>query len=331
MPQINSTEWDNFLSTYPDTHILQTQAWGELKSSYGWRVAYFCKNNTGAQVLFKNLPFGFNIAYIPKGPIGPDWKALWQELDINCKKNKTIFLKVEPDLWDTESSSIEPNMDDFKPNASAIQPRRTITIDLINDEQSILSSMKQKTRYNIRLAEKKGVKVYASDDIDTFHKLMLDTSARDKFGVHSKSYYQKIFDSLYDKGECVLLFAEHNNEPLAAIMVVAHGKRAWYFYGASSDSGRNLMPTYLLQWEAIKWAISKGCLEYDLWGIPDEDLDALERDFLKRSDGLWGVYRFKRGFGGTLRRSAGAWDKIYKPLLYNLYILYNNLRHQYYG
>ena len=102
-------------------------------------------------------------------------------------------------------------------------------------------------------------------------------------------------------------------------MAFAWGCRAWYMYGASSDEHRNRMPNHLLQWEAIGWAKEKGCLTYDLWGIPDEDEEVLEREFLKRSGGLWGVYRFKRGFGGRVVRFLGAYDYIYSPLLYRLY------------
>jgi len=102
-------------------------------------------------------------------------------------------------------------------------------------------------------------------------------------------------------------------------MVFALGKRAWYFYGASNDRERNRMPTYLLQFEAMRWAAARGCAQYDLWGVPDEDEETLEAGFEQRSDGLWGVYRFKRGFGGLLRRAAPTYEKVYNPLLYALY------------
>jgi peptidoglycan pentaglycine glycine transferase (the first glycine) len=109
-------------------------------------------------------------------------------------------------------------------------------------------------------------------------------------------------------------------------MVFRLGVRAWYFYGASSDEERNRMPTYLLQWEGMRWAAGQGCLEYDLWGIPDEEEAVLEEQFSNRSDGLWGVYRFKRGFGGEMTRSVGAWDRVYNPLLYRLYQFWSGRR-----
>ena len=176
--------------------------------------------------------------------------------------------------------------------------------------------MKPKCRYNIRLAEKKGVTVRAWDDIPAFHEMMTVTGGRDNFGVHSLEYYQRAYELFHPKGTCELLVAEYEGKPLASLMVFANGKRAWYVYGASNDQERNRMPTYLLQWEAIRWAKARGCEEYDLWGVPDENEEILEANFETRHDGLWGVYRFKRGFGGQLKRAAQALDRVYNPLLY---------------
>ncbi|MCK7520564.1 MAG: peptidoglycan bridge formation glycyltransferase FemA/FemB family protein [Ignavibacteriales bacterium] len=176
--------------------------------------------------------------------------------------------------------------------------------------------MKPKCRYNIRLAEKKGVTVRAWDDIPAFHEMMTVTGGRDNFGVHSLEYYQRAYELFHPKGTCELLVAEYEGKPLASLMVFANGKRAWYVYGASNDHERNRMPTYLLQWEAIRWAKARGCEEYDLWGVPDENEETLEANFETRHDGLWGVYRFKRGFGGELKRAAQALDRVYNPLLY---------------
>jgi lipid II:glycine glycyltransferase (peptidoglycan interpeptide bridge formation enzyme) len=180
--------------------------------------------------------------------------------------------------------------------------------------------MKQKTRYNIRLAEKKGVTVRAWNNIESFHKMMLVTGDRDRFGIHSLEYYRRAYELFHPTGMCELLVAEYESKPLAALMVFGRGRRAWYFYGASTDEERNRMPTYLVQWEAIKWAKAHGCEEYDLWGVPDEDEAILEANFEKRHDGLWGVYRFKRGFGGELKRAAQAMDRVYNPLLYQAYV-----------
>ncbi len=140
------------------------------------------------------------------------------------------------------------------------------------------------------------------------------------FGVHSLEYYRRAYELFHPSGAAELLVAEFDGKPLAALMVFVRGKRSWYMYGASTDEERNRMPTYLLQWEAMKWARAKGAQEYDLWGTPDEDEAKLEAEFENRHDGLWGVYRFKRGFGGRLKRAVQAVDRIYNPLLYKLYL-----------
>ena len=207
----------------------------------------------------------------------------------------------------------------FSPSPHAIQPPRTIRIRLEGSEETLLERMKQKTRYNIRLAEKKGVTVRQSADLAAFQKMMDVTGQRDGFGVHSLDYYRRAYDLFAPRDECVLLQAEYNGMPLAALMAFRHGRRAWYFYGASTEVERGRMPAYLLQWEAMRWARSQGCREYDLWGIPDEEEQVLEERFSERSDGLWGVYRFKRGFGGEVCRSVGAWDRVYSPVLYRMY------------
>jgi lipid II:glycine glycyltransferase (peptidoglycan interpeptide bridge formation enzyme) len=188
--------------------------------------------------------------------------------------------------------------------------------------------MKQKTRYNIRLAEKKEIVVRPSEDLEAFYRLMQVTGARDGFGVHSQEYFQQAFQLFYGQGMGVLLMAEYDGRPLAGLMAFARGSRAWYFYGASNDEERSRMPTYLLQWEAMRWAKAQGCQEYDLWGVPDADEGELEANFSSRSDGLWGVYRFKRGFGGQLLRSAGAWDRPYLPFVYPLYRWWSGRRPQ---
>jgi lipid II:glycine glycyltransferase (peptidoglycan interpeptide bridge formation enzyme) len=271
---------------------------------------------------------GLTLAYIPKGPVSgvesrqvyQSWKTLWPEVDAACRKRRCVFLKVEPDLWEGEAPEIQPA--GFQLSPHTIQPPRTIVLDLTGTEEQVLSRMKQKTRYNIRLAIKKGVVVRHSSDVNLFFQIIQATGERDRFGVHSREYYQRSFDLFHNRGECELLLAELEGEPLAALMAFTHGARAWYFYGASVSSHRDTMPTYLLQWEAMRWARRQGCTEYDLWGVPDCSEEDLEANFTRRSNGLWGVYRFKRGFGGQLCRSAGPWDRVYQPFLYRLYRLW---------
>jgi lipid II:glycine glycyltransferase (peptidoglycan interpeptide bridge formation enzyme) len=315
MPLASLTEWSQHLQSHPDVHLLQTGEWGELKSNFGWEPVRLINGGMGVQILFRKLPLRFTIGYIPKGNIEP---SLWPEIDSVCKQKNAIFIKLEPDAWDDPLLSRGEGRVRVSPHN--IQPPRTIIVNLRGSEEDILARMKQKTRYNIRLAEKKGVTVRTWDDIESFHKMMLVTGDRDRFGIHSLEYYRCAYELFHPRGMCELLVAEYEDKPLAALMGFARGSRAWYFYGASTDEERNRMPTYLLQWEAMKWAKARGCEEYDLWGVPDEEEATLEANFEKRQDGLWGVYRFKRGFGGELKRAAQAMDRVYNPLLYWVYL-----------
>ncbi len=313
------TAWNTFLQDHPEAHILQTAEWGQLKAAFGWETAHVLTPSAGAQVLFRRLPLGLRLAYLPKGPVGQPDAAFWAQLDALCRRRRAVFLKIEPDAWEDETPSLPPG---FRPSPHHIQPPRTIVVDLSAPEDEILARMKQKTRYNIRLAARKGVTVRPWDDLDGFHALMQVTGGRDGFGVHSAAYYRRAWELFQPRGLAELLVAEYENRPLAALMVFARGRRAWYLYGASSSAERNRMPTYLLQWEAMRWAKTRGCTEYDLWGVPDASAEALEAAFKTRRDGLWGVYRFKRGFGGTVRRAASARDRVYRPALYAAYRLW---------
>ncbi|HMN12322.1 MAG TPA: peptidoglycan bridge formation glycyltransferase FemA/FemB family protein [Bellilinea sp.] len=321
MTTVDAAEWQSFLNKHPQHHLLQTPAWGALKNKFGWKSRNIVVGDSGAQILFRKLPLGYTVAYIPKGPVGIPSPEFWSSLDKLCMQEKAIFLKVEPDKFEGATDEIRFRQRAGEPSAS-IQPRQTIIIDLSGDKDTWLSRMKQKTRYNIRLAEKKGIVVRQSNDIDEFYSLMTETGSRDAFGVHSKAYYQAAFDLFSAQGKASLLTAYFEEEPVASVMIFAQGERAWYFYGASSDRERNRMPAYLVQFEAMRWAKTQGCVEYDLWGIPDAKPEELEANFETRSDGLWGVYRFKRGFGGEIKRYAEAYDVVYKPLIYKLYKLY---------
>lgn len=282
----------------------------------------------GAQILFRNLPFGLGrLAYVPKGPM-MDWtdatqaEHLINALDQAARSEGAIALTIEPTMRDTPSHREQLRSLGFHPAPfSAVQPRRTLVVDLSQDEDDILMAMKSKTRYNIRLAGRKGVSIREGkrEDVSVFTDLLEATADRADFGIHPPSYYEDAYKLFVPKGWARLLLAEVDGEEVAGLMVFALPPRSWYFYGASSTAHRDKMPTYLLQWDAMRWAKSIGCTTYDLWGVPDEDEETLENEFTQRSDGLWGVYRFKRGFGGDLVRTAGAWDRVLAPLRYRLY------------
>jgi peptidoglycan pentaglycine glycine transferase (the first glycine) len=331
---VEASDWDAFVEAHPQGHVLQTRAWGELKQGFGWRAETVRAGASGALVLFRTLPLGLTLAYVPRGPL-VDWgaadevKALVAALDRACKARRAICLKLEPDLPDTAEHSAQLKALGFQPSAHMVQPRRTLMVDLTGTEADILARMKQKTRYNIGLAAKKGVRARPAagpEDLERFIELTRVTGARDGFGVHAPEYYRRAYGLFKAAGQCELFLAEYEGMALAAVMVFGLGRRAWYLYGASSDQERNRMAPYLAQWEAMRWAHQRGALSYDLWGVPDEDEAVLEAGFETRHDGLWGVYRFKRGFGGELVRSLGAWDRVYQPLAYRAYLAYVRAR-----
>ena len=315
-------------------HILQTEAWGQFKSSFGWRAETVRAGESAALVLFRTLPLGLTLAYVPRGP-QVDWNApdqlqrLVAAVDGAGRARHAICLKLEPDLPDTPGYAQCLAGLGFRASPHSVQPRRTLVVSLAGGEAEILARMKPKTRYNIGLADKKGVSARPArgpEDMERFTALMATTGARDGFAVHAPDYYQKAYALFQARGWCELFLAEYEGQVLAGVMVFAHGQGAWYFYGASSDQERNRMAPYLAQWEAMRWAKANGAVSYDLWGVPDEDEATLEAEFEARHDGLWGVYRFKRGFGGQLARSVGAWDRVYNPVLYQAYIGYLKLR-----
>lgn len=325
--------WNGFVGQHPFGHLLQTDEWAKFKRQFGWeeeivQVGDGADIEAGATILYRWLPHRLlplaSIAYTPKGPV-VDWRNTEQvgkvlnRLEAAARRKRAVLLHIEPNLEQDELPGLEAQLKQagFKPAAKNIQPRRTILLDIGGEEEDVLGRMKQKTRYNIRLAARKGVTVREGtpDDLPIFNLLMAATGKRNQFGVHSPAYYQMVFKIFAGNGAAGMLLAEYEGRPLAAIMVFALGATAWYFYGASNDEERNRMPTYLLQWEGIRWARARGCTLYDLWGVPDEDEPTLENEFENRQDGLWGVYRFKRGFGGRLVRWAGGYERVFnRPL-----------------
>jgi peptidoglycan pentaglycine glycine transferase (the first glycine) len=327
-------DWDAFVAGHPRAHVLQQPTWGDLKAAFGWRVARVAladdKNRivAGAQILFRALPgrrlFGM-MAYVSMGPYITDddqWKPLWGAIHKRAQKRRAAFLKWEPGIYINEAPPDFAKWG-FSASPQTIQPPRTILIDIRGSEDAILARMNQGTRRKIRQSQKSDVHYYEAprEGLAIFNQMMQTTGSRNTFGVHEPKYYERAYELFVPTGDAALILAEHEGDPLAGIMVFAKGKTAWYLYGASSDVKRNLMATYGVQWAAIQWAKARGCEFYDLWGIPDEDEVTLEAQFQEREDGLWGVYGFKRGWGGQVVRSAGAWDKVYNPLIYQAYKL----------
>jgi lipid II:glycine glycyltransferase (peptidoglycan interpeptide bridge formation enzyme) len=329
-------EWDDFVINHPNGSILQTTNWARLKNRFGWSSQRVWMRRdgrlvAGAQVLFRSVAIGIvKMGYIPHGPL-VEWgddeqvEVLFNYIDQAAYKRGAGMLKLEPRIWQDEisSDSWAAVFDRYGcvTSPDTIQPPRTILIDLRPTEDNILAAMKQKTRYNIRLAEKKGVTVREGSSIDltAFNRLMQLTGKRDGFGIHQPEYYRAAYE-LFAPDHAAIFLAEYEGKPLAGVMVFAWGKTAAYFYGASSDEERQRMPAYAAQWTAIRWAKRRGCRVYDLWGIPDAEEAELEADFTERQEGLWPVYRFKRGFGGEIKRTVGAADRVYNQTLHRLYV-----------
>jgi len=333
----DSETWNSFVAASPTGHLLQSWQWGQLKAAFGWQAVRVGVEDggrlvAGAQVLFRSLPLSFpylSIAYVSKGPI-LDFgnqeisEALFAAIHRLARQKRAILLKIEPELPDSPAVVRRLQACGFRPSQQTIQPRSTIHIDLQADLDEILARMKSKTRYNVRLAVRKGISVRegTADDLPIFYRLMELTGRRDGFAVHSRRYYETAYQLFVPPGLARFFLAAYHDEVIAGLMAFAFGQRAWYLYGASSDKERNRMPNHLLQWEAIRWARERGCLTYDLWGVPDEvgkEPERYERTVTNRQGGLWGVYRFKQGFGGQMVRYVGAYDYVYRPALAWLY------------
>lgn len=310
-------DWNEFVAACGTGHVLQSWEWGEVKSRSGWEPIRLALHQGGriraaAQVLVRTLPYGVGrLAYVPRGPAleygdGELLGEMVAALRAFAGEWHTVALKIEPDvLMPTPLVGALASLG-LRP-ASPVQMRSSIWVDLTVSEDDMLARQKQKTRYNIRLAARRGVIVRQArcEEINRWYGMYGGTAARDGFTVHGLQYYRDVMEVLRPSDIASLLLAEHEGDLLAGILVFHFGHTAQYMYGASSDIKRNLMAPYLLQWEGMRLARSRGARTYDLWGIPD---------VLEEREDLWGVYRHKRGYGGEIVRYAGAFDFVRAPL-----------------
>ena len=344
-----AVEWNEFVSNHSAGHLLQTHEWATLKGRFGWsaRRVHLPQSadqgpaQAGALLLFRKV-MGQVLAYVPRGPL-VDWsdatqtEAVVASMCDVARQEGAFALKIEPGLLDTAVNRQRLGTAGFQPSPHSIQPRSTVVVDLQPDVDAILAQMKSKWRYNIRLAARKGVSVrkLEAHELPLFQQLMEETGKRDGFSVHSAAYYRDAYELLASRWGAFLL-ASYEGEPLASIAVFAVGSTACYLWGASNNRHRNLMPNHALQWEAMRWARERGCTRYDLWGIPDElgavatglweegrktvsaEKAPVNLNALPAGD-LWGVFRFKQGFGGAVERTVGAWDLPLRRQIYNLY------------
>jgi len=294
-------DWNQFI-IQNQGEFLQSWQWGEFQEAVGrrvWRIEV--DNGLKGLVIKHNLPLGKNYLYCPRGPIGdfaPMGKFL-TEVEKIAKKEKSIFFKIEP-------ASALARDGRFIESPKQIQPQKTIILDLAKTEQELLEAMRPKARYNIGLAEKKGIKTEKDNQaIEEFLELLEKTGQRDKFCLHPKEYYRKIMEVLGKEGMAELFVAKYQDKIIAANLVCFFGQNAAYLHGASDYNFRNLMAPHLLQWRTILEAKQRGFKYYDFWGVDERK---------------WpGVTRFKKGFGGKEITHPGAFDLAFQPAWYWLY------------
>ena len=303
-------------------HFLQSWGWGEFKSKFGWDVARVAAGGGSepalAQMLLRRKA-GVSVGYIPRGPVQTSIEAgsaLWRAIGRDARRQRALFVIVEAN--EALPAGLEQAVR-LTAGPAPRQPARTVTVPLVDDE-SLLKQMHQKTRYNVRLAQRRGVTVRraASDSagVDAFYALMQDTAQRNAFGVHERRYYEEFLRTFGDTA--ALLFAEIEGNPVAGVIAVSFGDEAIYMYGASSTKDRAHGAGFYIQYEAMRWAREQGCAVYDLWGIPAVDPATTHVDGGDRIAGTsgsdWrGLYEFKTRFGGQIVSYPAPLERIYVP------------------
>jgi peptidoglycan pentaglycine glycine transferase (the first glycine) len=326
--------WNRALLALPEPHLLQSWEWGAVKAQTGWTAHRLLWTAPGrdaptaaASLLVRRiskLPWG--VGYVPKGP-ALDWtnqaavQTALEGVERAARQRRAFFVKIDPDV-DPDSPAGQQVLAalrgrGWQPSPEQIQFRNTALLALTTGEEGLLAGMKPKWRYNIGLAERRGVQVRLGgpDDLPTFYALYSETGERDGFIVRPFDYYRQTWLRFMQPADAQapwaeLLLAEVEGDAVAGLILFGFGRTAWYLYGASSQRQRNLMPNHLLQWQAMRRAMARGCVTYDLWGAPD---------VLDESDSMWGVWRFKEGFGAQFAPHIGAWDFPVHRQLYRLY------------
>jgi len=299
---------------------LQSWQWGEFHKNVSgnvWRLGIMEEEKLAAvaTIIEKALPAGKKYFYCPRGPV------------INIK-NKNEKIKDIEDLLFNEIKKIAENegamflrfdptftIKDLKPTISQtidVQPSQTLILDLAKTENELLKQMHPKTRYNIKLAEKKGVKVYEAGmaKFEEFWRLLDITGERDYFRLHGRDYYKAML--FLDKDFIKLFVAEHRKKIIAANIISFFGDTATYMHGASANENRNIMAPHKLQWEVIKEAKKKAHKYYDFYGIDEKK---------------WpGVTKFKKGFGGEEIIYPGTFDLVFDQNWYSIYKMIRKVR-----
>lgn len=315
-----------FVKSHEKSHFLQLPRWAKVKAAWQWRgvLAYEEARIVGTMsVLIRQLPFGFSLMYVPRGPVCDRndpyvMAALFGAADALAAEVNALELWMDPDEVHTNTPFREiMGAWNFREQEDAgfdnVQAQHVFRLHLTgHTEDSVFAGFCQKTRYNIRLAMRKGVSIRAypggreipEAELDAFNGLMEETGCRDHFIPRGRDYYRKVLDNLGQ--EAVLFLAYLGDTPIAGTIGVFSGRKGWYLYGASSNDHRNVMPNYLLQWQMIRESLERGCVFYDFRGVPGE---------LREDNPLYGLYRFKKGFGGVYTKFTGLYIRRYHPLL----------------
>ena len=313
-PVTFQSEWRKLFPPDSMASFLQRWEWGQVKRRNGWqpiRIGAYrgAELVAGLQMLIQRrrllpvLPI-VGVAYVPRGPIGELDNQITSQLFsaaiAEARAAGTNLLRAEPPA--DSAAWICPVLAQmgFEWSDQFLQIRHSAHIDLRRPEPEILAGFKSKARYNTRLSARRGVEVRSGgrQDMASFYRLSLETSRRDGFGVHDQGYYQTVFDAFAPE-DAALLLARYGEEDLAALMVVRTGREAVYLYGASSSRQRQRMPSFAVQWAAMRWARARGCARYDLWGMTDPD---------DPNDPMAGVARFKSGFNPQPVEHPGTFD-----------------------
>lgn len=288
----------------------QTSLWAKFKEQSGWQ-AFEVEN---IWVLEKKLPFGKSFLYSPEvnfGEIHPEQSRGIEYFLENTKKiaqkNNSIFFRLE--ILDEFSDEITQNLKEngFIKSFEDIQPEWRQVVDISKNEEEILAQMKQKGRYNIRVAERHGVSVEKSEKIDEFYQIFRQTAQRDGFEIRPQKYFEDLLTILVPAGIAELWIARYNGKTIAAILATFYEGVASYLYGASSNEFREVMAPYLLHWRVIQRAKERGCCSYDLLAVTPQE--AVSHKYA-------GITRFKEQFGGRKVHLVGSYDLVYKPTWY---------------
>ncbi len=317
-------EYDAFIWNHPNQNFLQASVWGELKSE--WEKHFLVsrddegKIRAAMMILVRRVPhLPYTILYAARGPVcDSDCKDamidLAQGVKALAKEKKGYIFRADPGMRMSDEvfkDSVTQAGFKIKPagkNFEGIQPRFVYRLPIEGKtEDEILNNFESKTRYNLRLSVRKGVTVRLGkrEELPRFFEIMKETGARDNFSIRPLSYFEKMYDLMHPEN-LRFYVAEHEGDIIAGTIAIYYGDKVWYLYGASSNSKRNVMPNYLLQWEMIKWAKEKDCRIYDFRGVSGD---------LTPENPLYGLYRFKKGFNGELVEFVGEIEMVFKPFV----------------